>query len=109
MLTVGLKDDYNEYDISRPIILSDVEEVLQNPEYSLQHLHSFHMSFESLKRLVPENEKFVSEAVASKTRFGDYDVIMGIFSAKNYNDFLGKLINRIAQHTTQDTQAINQR
>ncbi len=43
----------------------------------------------------------------SKTKYGDYDVEFGIMSAKNYNDYISKLVNRIANHTNYDTTALN--
>ena len=103
MIAVDLKEGYEEYDIQYPIIVSDVEEILSTPEYSLEKLQSYHHRFSSLKNMVPQSEQFISETIASGTRFGDYDVVVGIFSAKNYNDFLGKLVNRIMQHTSRDS------
>jgi hypothetical protein len=42
MIAVELKDNYEEYDIKRPIIINDIEEVLRDPTYSLDHLNSYH-------------------------------------------------------------------
>ena len=109
MMAVEIKEWYEEYDIARPIILSDVEEILSDPVYSLDKLNSYHHSFESLKNMIPQNEQFISETVSSGTRFGDYDVIIWIFSAKNYNDFLWKLIHRITQHTAIENMGVSKR
>ncbi len=98
MIAVELKDDYEEYDIKWPIIISDIEEVLRDPTYSLDHLNSYHFAFEDLKRMVPQNEVFISKTLWSGTTFGDYDVVMWIFSAKSYNDFLQKLVNRVTKY-----------
>jgi type III restriction enzyme len=97
---VGLKDEYTEYDIVFPVILRDTEEVLRDPVYQVQHLAPFGNTFEEIKKLVPKSEQFVSEAVVSGTRFGDYDVQEGIMSAKSYNDFIMKLIGRIKKSTS---------
>lgn len=109
MITVWLKENFEEYDIARPIILSDVEEILSDPVYSLERLNAYHHSFESLKNMVPQNEKFISDTLISWTKFGDYDVIIWIFSAKNYNDFLGKLIHRVTQHTAIENMWVSKR
>lgn len=98
MIAVELKDDYEEYDIKWPIIINDIEEVLRDPTYSLDHLNSYHFAFEDLKRMVPQNEVFISKTLWSGTTFGDYDVVMWIFSAKSYNDFLQKLVNRVTKY-----------
>ena len=109
MISVWLKQWYEEYDIKWPIILNDIEEVLVNPEYSLDNLHSYHYWFEELKRMVPQSEKFYSETIQSWTRFWDYDVTMWIFSAKSYNEFLWKLVSRISKHTNAETVEINKK
>ncbi len=100
MEVVSLKENYKEYDIVWPIIVNDVEEVMSNPIYSLDKLHGYHHSFEELRKIVPQNEKFISQTIASGTRFGDYDVNIGIMNAKSYNDYVSKLVTRITKHTT---------
>ncbi len=100
MIAVELKSNYQEYDIAWPIIVSDIEELMTDPVYSLDKLHSYHHGFDELLKIVPQNEKFISETIASGTRFGDYDVHIGIMNAKSYNDYVSKLVNRITKHTT---------
>jgi len=109
MITVSLKEDYQEYDIARPIIVSDIEELMTDPVYSLDNLHSYHHEFVELKRIIPQNEKFISETIASGTRFGDYDVNIGIMNAKSYNDFVSKLVHRITKHTSHNDGSINKK
>jgi len=46
-----LKENYKNFDISFPIIISDVEEVLKQPEYSIDMLNSYHIDFKELKKL----------------------------------------------------------
>ena len=99
MVSVELKENYEEYDIQWPIIINDIDEVLKSPEYSLDSLSSFPIAFEELKKMVPQNEVFISQTLGSGTTFGDYDVTMGIFSAKSYNEFLQKLVARVTKYT----------
>ena len=94
--TLNLKENYKEFDISFPIIVSDVEEVLKKPEYSIDMLNSYHIDFKELKKLAWSKEKFVSQAVISWTRFWDYDVDIGIMTADSYNDFLARLTRKVA-------------
>ena len=63
MIAVELKDNYEEYDIKWSIIINDIEEVLRDPTYSLDHLSSYHFAFEDLKRMVPQNEVFISKTL----------------------------------------------
>lgn len=107
MVTVELKNWYEEYDIHRPIIINDIEEVLNDPVYSLDNLASYHFWFEQLKRMVPQNEVFISQTLWSWTTFWDYDVVMWIFSAKSYNDFLQKLVTRVTKYA--NVKEINKR
>lgn len=98
MIAVELKDWYEDYDIKRPIIINDIEEVLSNPTYTLDNLTSYHFGFEQLKSMVPQNEIFISKTLWSWTTFWDYDVTMWLFSAKSYNDFLQKLLTRVTKY-----------
>ena len=77
--------------------------MLKKPEYTFDTLLSHTQSFDFWKSKVGIKESFRSTDVLSKTRYGDYDVEFGIMSAKNYNDYISKLVNRIANHTTYDT------
>ena len=54
--------------------------------------------FDQLKRMVPQNEVFISQTLWNWTTFWDYDVVMWIFSAKSYNDFLQKLVTRVTKY-----------
>ena len=107
LISVWLKDGFEEYDLFYPYIVSDVEEMLKKPEYTFDTLLSHTQSFDFWKSKVGIKESFRSTDVLSKTRYGDYDVEFGIMSAKNYNDYISKLVNRIANHTTYDTVWLN--
>lgn len=94
--TVNLKSDYKTFDIFLPLILSDIEEILKTPEYTIDALHSYPGDFRELKKMVWTKEKFIQEAVLSWTRFWDYDVNIGIMTAESYNDFLSRLTRKVA-------------
>lgn len=97
MITVGLKPNYQEYDLFWPVILADREELLSAGELSAEKLAPIDWySVDQLKRMVPkQGETFYSEEVTVKTRFGDYSVTADIFTAKSYNEYLAKLVRTI--------------
>lgn len=91
---VGLKEDYQRYDLYWPVILSEREEYLRTDRLSVSQLSGFEFfSYEQLKRMAAkEGETFYSEELTVKTRFGEYQVTGEIFNARSYNDFLAKMI-----------------
>ncbi len=107
LITVSLKGDYENYDLFFPYVISDVEEVLKQPQYTLERLQPITWEFSRWKAKAWEKESFRSTDVLSKTKYGDYDVEFGLLSAKNYNDYISKLVNRISQHTSNATDTIN--
>lgn len=97
MITVGLKEDYQKYDLFFPQIVQDREELIK-PEIITAKWEPF--KFFTLKQLKDfvgntKGEKFFSEEIIVKTRFGEYQVSTDLFSASNYNDFLVKLLDGI--------------
>jgi type III restriction enzyme len=38
LISIGLKSDYGEYDLYLPYIISDVEETLKDPNYTVENL-----------------------------------------------------------------------
>lgn len=103
LIPVALKENYEEYDMFRPIIISDVWEVFKDPEFSPANLGRMPWGdFAFRKSKVGDKETFRSEAVISWTKFGDYNVDYGIMQAQNYNDYLTKLVRRITHHTNRE-------
>ncbi len=99
--TIELKAGYEPYDFSFPIIIRDAEEQLQRPQIEISNLPTYPVPLDQLKKIAPKSEVFVSEEVTNGTRFGDYHVDGGIMSATGYNDYIGRLIQRIAtSHTS---------
>src|SRR5580765_7124775 len=54
------------------------------------------MSYEQLKAAIGKGDVFRSEDVEWRTPFGDYRVDGGVMTATGYNDFLGRMVNRVA-------------
>ncbi len=96
---VGLKENYEQYDLYIPIIMNEKEEFLRTDEFTVNDLGSYvktgsnYYDYEQLKKMiVKDGETFYSEELTVKTRFGDYQVTGEIFNAQSYNDFLAKMV-----------------
>lgn len=94
IITVGLREDYENYDFQWPVILHDSMEELEDAEIDLNDLHPFSMYPLALLRkfLAKEGETFVSQESLTKTTFGKYKVTASLFDAKGYNEYLQKLL-----------------
>jgi len=94
LITAGLKENYEEYDMYWPVVIQEAEEMITGEPvsiYSLQPFTSF--SLEDLdKFLAIEGEAFYSEEMTVKTRFGDYMVNSALFTSQSYNEYLQKLM-----------------
>lgn len=97
IISVGLKENYQDYDFSIPIIIQDREEILTPIDLDSQSFQSFPWTLEQLKSMISnkDSETFVSQEMMVKTRFGEYKVKSDIFKAQSYNDFLSKMIQVI--------------
>jgi len=96
IITVGLKENFEEYDFSFPIIIREAEEVLKDQELSCQNFSSLNLPLEELKKLIGKGEHFISEEVIGGVRFGDYSIQNGVISATSYNDYIARLVNRVS-------------
>lgn len=95
IINVPLKANYKEYDIAFPIILSEAEEVIKNPELTYESMSSFMLDIKTLKGMIPKGERFVSEEMTKGARFGDYNISGGIMTATSYNEYVGRLVTRV--------------
>ena len=97
IITVGLKEGYEQYDFSWPIIIRDAEEEITDQEIDINDLHPFTMfPLDMLRKfLAQDGEKFVSQEIQSKTQFGVYKVTGDLFTAQSYNEYLGKLLRMV--------------
>ncbi|MCL2335457.1 MAG: DEAD/DEAH box helicase family protein [Endomicrobia bacterium] len=101
IITVGLKENYKDYDLFFPAITKDKEEFLREPRdllYGLKPFESFKL--EQLKAMVPKDndEHFVSVEIQVGTRFGQYKVSGELFNAKSYNEYLQRLLAVISDN-----------
>ena len=94
IITVGLRDDYEQYDFQWPVIMHDAIEELEDAEIDLNDLQPFTMYPLDLLRkfLAKEGETFVSQESLTKTTFGKYKVTANLFTATSYNEYLQKLL-----------------
>lgn len=102
LISVGLRPGFEDYDFALPFILRDEVEELEETIIDPTGLEPFGgMSLEVLKRQIGTGEKFHSEDVQARTRFGDYRVHGGVMTATGYNDYLARITRRITEAVTQ--------
>jgi len=97
LISVGLREGYEQFDFTVPFILREQEEELVGRELDVTTLPEFKaMTFEQLKATIGKGDVFRSQDVQTGTQFGDYRVDGGIMTATGYNDFLARLVKRIS-------------
>ena len=100
IITVGLKSDYQKYDLFWPVEISIAEEELRRAIINIDSLESFTLfKLDDLRKFVGKGEKFVSEEITARTRFGEYVVDASLFNAKSYNEYLQKIVGIVADRT----------
>ncbi len=111
IITVGLKDNYHDYDFYIPLIIKDKEEILTPKELSVEDFQPFPWRLDQLQSMIQnaKGETFVAQEMTVKTRFGEYKVHSEIFNAQSYNDFLTKMmmsvttnIARLSSHSKKE-------
>ena len=97
LIKVGLKENYQDYDMFWPMVIRDAEEEITPSQIDLRSLQSFTaFSLEHLRTyLATSGETFVSQAVITETTFGKYQVKADLFTASSYNEYLMKLLRTI--------------
>lgn len=93
---VHLRDDWEAYDIPVPFIVRDAEEELQQPSIDVHKLEVGRYPLADMKRQVGTGEHWVSNDMLEGTRYGDYRVDGGVFTATGYNDYLSRLTKHLA-------------
>jgi type III restriction enzyme len=97
LISVGLREGYEQFDFAVPFIMREQEEELVGLTLEVSTLPPFEaLSYEQLKATVGKGDVFRSQDVQTGTQFGDYRVDGGIMTATGYNDFLSRLVKRIA-------------
>jgi type III restriction enzyme len=102
MIEVGLKENYQDYDMYIPVIIKDKEETLNDTVLSIEKLLPCDYKMQQLKNMVPKDsdERFVSEEIKIMTRFGEYRVNGEIFNANSYNEYLQRILAAINVNIT---------
>ena len=99
ILRVGLRENYEQFDLEWPMIIKDAEEELEDAEIDIDSLAPFTaFPLERLRQfLAQDGETFISQEALSKTQFGRYKVTANMFSATCYNEYLQKLLDTITK------------
>ncbi|MHC2253161.1 type III restriction enzyme [Bradyrhizobium embrapense] len=101
LISIGLRPGFEEYDFAIPFILREQVEELEDTQIDATGLTPFgSFSLDQLKKQIGQGEKFHSEDVQARTRFGDYRVHGGVMTATGYNDYLARVTRRIAEAVT---------
>ncbi len=97
IIKVGLREDYEQFDLEWPMIIKDAEEELEDVEIDINRLAPFTaFPLERLRQfLAQDGETFISQEALSKTQFGRYKVTANLFNANSYNEYLQKLLRTI--------------
>jgi len=102
LISVELRDGYEEFDFALPFVLREREETLADRAFDADRLSPFDaFSVDQLKKMIGKGDRFVSEDVEAKTRFGDYRVQGGVMTATGYNDYISRIVRRIGELLSQ--------
>ncbi|NIE79835.1 restriction endonuclease subunit R [Asaia sp. As-1742] len=101
LISVGLRPGFENYDFAIPFILREQVEELEGTHIDPANLEPFGaFTLAQLKSQLGHGERFHSEDVQAKTRFGDYRVHGGVMTATGYNDYLARITRRITEAVT---------
>ena len=97
LISVGLREGFEEFDFSIPFVLREREEELVQRELDVMMLPEFPMQVAHLKNQIGKGDVFRSTDMQTGTQFGDYRVDGGVMTATGYNDYLGRMARRISE------------
>jgi len=101
ILPVCLRDDYVKYDFRFPFIVNESEEIMSALKINIDNLKPFNKSmYDVYKRYLKKGDVWASTEVTERVKYGDYEVINGVFHATSYNDYLSRLVGRIEKKAT---------
>ena len=100
IISVELKENYQDYDFYIPHIICDKEEILTLGDICSDNMQQFSWTLGQLQKMVKDygDECFYSEEITAKTRFGDYRISQQLFNANSYNEFLSRLLQAITNN-----------
>ena len=95
--TVGLKENYEEYDFKLPFIVDESAMQMKKIKIDINKLAPFGVPYESLIKMVPDRETWIDRNVENGVNAGFYEVTTGVFRSSSYNDYIGRLTNHIVE------------
>ena len=95
LITVGLKENYLDYDFRLPLIVNEAESIMKTPTMDVSKLKPFGMKYESLIKMIPDREIWIDKEITEGVRAGYFEVTTGVFRSTSYNDYLSRLTNHI--------------
>lgn len=97
LISVGLREGFEEFDFAIPFVLREREEELVQRELDVMTLPDFPMQVTHLKNQIGKGDVFRSTDLQTGTQFGDYRVDGGVMTATGYNDYLSRMARRISE------------
>jgi type III restriction enzyme len=104
LISVGLKENYADYDLQWPVIIHRADEELQPLDIDINKMAPFtSFTLAQLRRaLASDGEQFISQEATSRVVFGSYKVTADLFTANNYNEYLQKMLHIVMRRYGQD-------
>lgn len=95
IIKVGLKENYQDYDLFWPLIIKEQEEEIRPSKIDMNKLAPFtDYSYEQLKEILAKpGESFISHVIPVGTQFGKYEVNADLCNAQSYNEYLQKVLH----------------
>lgn len=109
IIKAGLKSNYKTYDLFWPIVIRESDEELVETEIDISKLDPFTLyPLDNLKKFfTKDGEKFISEEMTVKTRFGEYVVDAALFKSQSYNEYLQKIVSVVVNRLARISQRKN--
>lgn len=97
LISVGLRDAFEKYDFTWPLILHNAEEELKPCDILPQSLAPFTaFTVDKLRKIFSKSgENFISQELLTETQFGKYSVTTDLFTAQSYGEYLQKLLRTV--------------
>lgn len=107
MLAVELRENYQQYDFRLPTIIQEAVAEMRSLSDNVMSLEPYPLSLEAMQKFVPDHEQWRSVEITKDVHFGDFDVTSGVFRASSYNDYLARIVSRLADRGSQSIDAVS--
>lgn len=107
MLAVELRENYQQYDFRLPTIIQEAVTEMRSLSDNVMSLEPYPLSLEAMQKFVPDHEQWRSVEITKDVHFGDFDVTSGVFRASSYNDYLARIVARIADRGATSTDNVS--